>query len=273
MQTEADSEQPIISDQLPDSRTPVRRPVAARSCCAKLHYSPAGFSTHSVRGLCTRRDDDLGSAATTREAIAVATGPTILTRTFPQLLAAGRLEAHKGGEGGALYDATLTLFAAFIDGRSRLATARSSSVTDLRFERILKRAGWPMTRIGEPEQIGRTVAVAGMVGIRGHIQREGRSCMRLRAELFDRPAEHASVEPGILRRSQQCSLNILKGRRPRSSLLENAEPRRQNAIFATGASISVSAAVVHRMEHSHARRANLSGLDRNRFKLKPANKM
>lgn len=69
----------------------------------------------------------------------------------------------EGREGGALYDATLTLFAAIIDGRSRLATARLSP--DLRFERILKRAGWPMTRIGEPEQIGRTVA--GMVGIRG----------------------------------------------------------------------------------------------------------
>ncbi|MEP9389912.1 acyl-homoserine-lactone synthase [Mesorhizobium sp. KR9-304] len=54
------------------------------------------------------------------------------------------------------------------------------TVTDLRFERILNRAGWPMTRIGEAEQIGRTVAVA---GIRGHIQRERRSCMRLRATL------------------------------------------------------------------------------------------
>ena len=66
----------------------------------------------------------------------------MLTRTFPQLLPAGRLEAHtrmvdswrfcvdtplgEGREGGALYDATLGLFAAIIDGRSRLATARLS---------------------------------------------------------------------------------------------------------------------------------------------------
>ena len=50
---------------------------------------------------------------------------------------------------------------------------------------------------GRLEQIGRTVAVAGMVGIRGNTQREGRSCMRLRAQLFDRSAEHASVEPGV----------------------------------------------------------------------------
>lgn len=66
----------------------------------------------------------------------------MLTRAFPQLLAAGRLEAHTGsvkelaflrrhaawrGQGrGALNDATLTPFTAIIDGRSRLATTRSS---------------------------------------------------------------------------------------------------------------------------------------------------
>ena len=32
---------------------------------------------------------------------------------------------------------------------------------DLRFERILNRAGWPMTRLGEPVAIGNTIAIAG----------------------------------------------------------------------------------------------------------------
>lgn len=106
-----------------------------------------------------------------------ATGPTMLTRTFPQLLAAGRLEAHAGmvessrfcvdtslGEGragAALHDATLTLFAAIIEWSMANGYREIVTVTDLRFERILKRAGWPMTRLGEPEPIGRTVAVAG----------------------------------------------------------------------------------------------------------------
>jgi hypothetical protein len=132
--------------------TPVRRPVAALGCCAKFHYSPAGFSAHSARGFCTRRDYDVGAGGDDprsdrphlnivscrgtgsspapcwrvpdcRAVLAVATGPTMLTRTFPQLLAAGPLEAHTGsveswrfcvdtplGEGreGALNDATLT---------------------------------------------------------------------------------------------------------------------------------------------------------------------
>ena len=35
------------------------------------------------------------------------------------------------------------------------------TATDLRFERILKRAGWPMHRLGDPVAIGNTVAVAG----------------------------------------------------------------------------------------------------------------
>ncbi|MNF09257.1 Autoinducer synthetase [compost metagenome] len=41
-------------------------------------------------------------------------------------------------------------------GYSEIVTA-----TDLRFERILKRAGWPMQRLGEPAPIGNTIAIAG----------------------------------------------------------------------------------------------------------------
>jgi acyl homoserine lactone synthase len=42
------------------------------------------------------------------------------------------------------------------NGYDKIATA-----TDLRFERILNRAGWPMARLGEPVAIGNTVAIAG----------------------------------------------------------------------------------------------------------------
>jgi acyl homoserine lactone synthase len=35
--------------------------------------------------------------------------------------------------------------------------------TDVRIERILRRVGWTMTRIGAPRQIGNTLAVAGLL--------------------------------------------------------------------------------------------------------------
>lgn len=100
----------------------------------------------------------------------------MLERTFPQLLAAGRLATHPAmvessrfcvdtslgeGRGGGLHDATLSMFAGIIEwsmanGHDEIVTA-----TDIRFERILKRAGWPMRRLGEPQRIGNTIAVAG----------------------------------------------------------------------------------------------------------------
>lgn len=67
----------------------------------------------------------------------------------------------EAGREGHLHLATLTMFAGIIEwsmvnGYSEIVTA-----TDLRFERILKRAGWPMTRLGKPVAIGNTMAVAG----------------------------------------------------------------------------------------------------------------
>ncbi len=47
-----------------------------------------------------------------------------------------------------------------INGCSEFGTA-----TDLRFERILKRAGWPMQRLGEPIRIGNITAIAGALPI------------------------------------------------------------------------------------------------------------
>lgn len=36
-------------------------------------------------------------------------------------------------------------------------------MTDVRIERILRRAGWPMIRLGEPKQIGTTKAVVDLL--------------------------------------------------------------------------------------------------------------
>lgn len=108
-----------------------------------------------------------------------ATGTTMLGAVFPQLLRDGRLKAHQGliessrfcvdtgcEEGraqGSLHAATLTMFAGIVEwcmanGYHEIATA-----TDVRFERILKRAGWPMQRLGEPTMINETHSVAGIL--------------------------------------------------------------------------------------------------------------
>ncbi|MEY9607095.1 N-acyl-L-homoserine lactone synthetase [Bradyrhizobium diazoefficiens] len=106
-----------------------------------------------------------------------ATGPTLLSVRFPELIGLDLFKPHAamiessrfcvdtsietGRAGQALHDATWTLFAAIIewsmaDGYSELVT-----VTDVCIERILRRAGWPMARIGEPKPIGNTTAVVG----------------------------------------------------------------------------------------------------------------
>ncbi|UWU19526.1 acyl-homoserine-lactone synthase TraI (plasmid) [Rhizobium sullae] len=106
-----------------------------------------------------------------------ASGPTMLEDTFPQLLAGGSLAAHAGmvessrfcvdtsleaGRGGGqLHMATLTTFAGIIEWSMANGYDGIVTATDLRFERILTRAGWPMTRLGEPAPIGNTIAVAG----------------------------------------------------------------------------------------------------------------
>ncbi|MFJ6327863.1 MULTISPECIES: acyl-homoserine-lactone synthase TraI [unclassified Rhizobium] len=106
-----------------------------------------------------------------------AVGLTMLERTFPQLLAGGSLNAtsemiessrfcvdttlHAERGGRQLHLATLTMFAGIIEWSIANGYDKIVTATDLRFERILKRAAWPMARLGEPVAIGNTVAIAG----------------------------------------------------------------------------------------------------------------
>ncbi len=108
-----------------------------------------------------------------------ALGKTMLENVFPQLLATGHLASHpqmvessrfcvdtewqEGRLDGSLPSATLAMFAGIIEwclcnGYTEIATA-----TDVRFERILKRAGWPMRRLGDPMKINETLSVAGLL--------------------------------------------------------------------------------------------------------------
>jgi len=107
-----------------------------------------------------------------------AVGPTMLEQTFPQLLADGSLNATSTmiessrfcvdttlpagrGRGGQLHLATQTMFAGIIEWSMANGYDKIVTATDLRFERILNRARWPMVRLGEPTAIGNTVAIAG----------------------------------------------------------------------------------------------------------------
>ncbi|WEJ08462.1 acyl-homoserine-lactone synthase [Sinorhizobium prairiense] len=106
-----------------------------------------------------------------------ATGPTMLADVFPSLLPQGRLHAHpsmiessrfcvdttleEGRADGSVHEATLTMFTGIIEWCMGNNYTEIVTVTDLRFERILARVGWPLQRLSAPEKIGVTMAVAG----------------------------------------------------------------------------------------------------------------
>ena len=112
-----------------------------------------------------------------------ATGPTLLSVLFPELGGQGLFQPHAAmiessrfcvdtsvtaayepsGQGQALHSATWTLFAAIIEWSMANGYGELITATDLRIERILRRAGWPMERIGEPKPIGNTKAVVGLL--------------------------------------------------------------------------------------------------------------
>ncbi|WP_038959197.1 acyl-homoserine-lactone synthase [Bradyrhizobium japonicum] len=108
-------------------------------------------------------------------------GPTMLSETFSALLNGRKppsdprvcessrfaievaADAQKGDHG--ITQSTYELFAGMVEfGLSRELTD-VVTVTDVRMERILRRAGWPLRRIGDPSRIGNTLAVAGYLEI------------------------------------------------------------------------------------------------------------
>lgn len=107
------------------------------------------------------------------------TGPTMLGQTFPFLADASRVpksgrvvessrfcidtERSDIVSASGLRDATHTLFAGIIEWSVANGFDQIVTVTDVRFERILSRAKWPLQRLGSPHPIGNTIAVAGLL--------------------------------------------------------------------------------------------------------------
>ncbi|KQV39936.1 MULTISPECIES: acyl-homoserine-lactone synthase TraI [unclassified Rhizobium] len=108
-----------------------------------------------------------------------ASNGTMLEEVFPQLLDAGRLLTHHrmiessrfcvdtsvvaDREQGGLHSATLAMFAGIVEWSILNGYREIVTATDVGLERIFRRAGWPLSRLGPPSQINETRSVAGLL--------------------------------------------------------------------------------------------------------------
>jgi N-acyl-L-homoserine lactone synthetase len=135
------------------------------------------------------------------------TGPNMLADTFPVLLDGRAVPKNAKiwessrfcvdtqnvaatAETG-LKEATFLLFAAMIEWGQRHALQSIATVTDLRMERILRRAGWHLHRLGEPRQIGATKAVAGLLPITDDALRAIRAAGKISRPAIGAPSSMA----------------------------------------------------------------------------------
>lgn len=112
-----------------------------------------------------------------------ALGPTMARDVFSELLPGGNLNAHnemiessrfcvntsreRSNGSGSIHDTTMMMFAGIIEWSLVNGYREIVTVTDLRFERILARVGWPLQRLAPPKKIGVTMAVAGVLPATG----------------------------------------------------------------------------------------------------------
>ncbi|MDQ1199178.1 acyl-homoserine-lactone synthase TraI [Agrobacterium sp. SORGH_AS 787] len=110
-----------------------------------------------------------------------AVGPTMVGDVFSSLLPDGNLRSHDTmiessrfcvdtsqeatGRSSGVHQATLAMFAGIVEWCLLKGYTEIVTVTDLRFERILSRVGWPLERIGPARKIGTTTAVAGILPV------------------------------------------------------------------------------------------------------------
>lgn len=90
-----------------------------------------------------------------------------------------------------LREATFLLFAAMIEWGQQRDLQAIATVTDLRMERILRRAGWQLDRLGTPRQIGATKAVAGLLPITNDALDEIRAAGKISGPAIEAPSNVA----------------------------------------------------------------------------------
>jgi acyl homoserine lactone synthase len=79
----------------------------------------------------------------------------------------GNAATTEAGLSQTTYDLLIgVLKAGLSNGISTIA-----SVVDVRMERILRRAGWQLDRLGSPRRIGKTIAMAGQLDVSAQILR------------------------------------------------------------------------------------------------------
>jgi acyl homoserine lactone synthase len=135
-------------------------------------------------------------------------GPTMLRDVFPALLHGEPMRASPAiwessrfaldvpddepKAAGGIAVGTYELFAGLVEFGLAMGLREIVTVTDARLERILRRASWPLHRIGEPIRIGNTLAVAGFLEI------SGRVLLRLRqGGGFAQPVLWSPVAPSV----------------------------------------------------------------------------
>ena len=135
------------------------------------------------------------------------TGPNMLADTFPVLLD-GRAAPKTAkiwetsrfcvntqnvaatAENG-LKEATSLWFAAMIEWGKQNDLQAIATVTDLRMERILRRAGWHLDRLGEPRQVGAPKAVAGLLPVTDDALQAIRAAGKILGLAIDAPSSMA----------------------------------------------------------------------------------
>ena len=108
-------------------------------------------------------------------------GPTMLQEVFSQLLQGKPMPASLAiwessrfavdapddapKAAGGIAVGTYELFAGMVEFGLARDLREIVTVTDVRLERILRRASWPLSRLGAPLKIGNTLAVAGLLEV------------------------------------------------------------------------------------------------------------
>ena len=118
-----------------------------------------------------------------------ATGPTMLSETFAFLAPNGAYAPHERMletsrfcvdtstarlTDDGIHLVTMTLIAGILEWADLGGYSEIMTVTDVRLERILRRVGLPLRRLGNTARIGNTIALAGIVDVGAETSRQVR---------------------------------------------------------------------------------------------------